>query len=201
MRHFTLPEEGGLLTANLPDDILHAYDKIYTELHEDSTMASRKIADVITAAIKKFEAENPGKLFRLGLTTGESPVSLYKVLSRYYREGRVSFRNVEVYSIDEYYPSSPSQMQSRNYRIHQELLGNVDILPENVHFPDGTVPHEKIAGYCASYDAAVRGLDLLVIGIGEQGQVAFNESGTSESSRTRTVLLSYKTRKRQAENR
>ncbi|MBR4809955.1 MAG: glucosamine-6-phosphate deaminase [Bacteroidales bacterium] len=200
MKHFTLPQEGGLLARDLPDDILHGYDKIYTEVHPDSTIASRKIADIVVEAIKKFEAENPGKLFRLGLTTGESPASLYKVLSRYYKEGRISFRNVSVFSIDEYYPSSPDQMQSRNYRLHQELLGNVDILPENIHVPDGTVPHENIAEYCAKFDAAASGLDLLIMGIGEQGQVGFNEAGSSEVSRTRTVLLSYKSRKRQSNN-
>ena len=200
MKHFTLPEEGGLLARNLPDDVLHGYDKLYTEIHPDSTLASRRIADMVLDAIARFREEHPGSLFRLGLTTGASPASLYKVLSRYYREGRISFRDVAVYSIDEYYPSSPSDMQSRNYHLHTELLDNVDILKENIHIPDGTVPHEDIAAYCKSFDEAASGLDLLIMGIGEEGQVGFNEAGTSESSRTRTVLLSYPSRKRQAQN-
>ena len=200
MKHFTLPEEGGLLSANLPDDILHGFDKLYTEVHPDSTIASRKIADMVAESIKKHEQEHPGGLFRLGLTTGASPASLYKVLSRYYSEGRISFRNVAVYSIDEYYPSSPSDMQSRNYHLHKELLDNVDILPENIHIPDGSVPHEEISAYCSRFDKEASGLDLLIMGIGEQGQVGFNEAGTPESSRTRTVLLSYPSRKRQAHN-
>ena len=200
MKHFTLPEEGGLLSRNLPDDILHGYDKIYTEVHPDSTIASRKIADIVVEAIKKNEQERPGTLFRLGLTTGASPASLYKVLSRYFREGRISFKNVAVYSIDEYYPTSPSNMQSRNNHLHKELLDNVDILPQNVHIPDGTVPHERIAEYCEQLDKEATGLDLLIMGVGEQGQVGFNDAGTAETSRTRTVLLSYPSRKRQAEN-
>ena len=200
MKHFTLPEEGGLLSRNLPDDILHGYDKIYTEVHPDSTIASRKIADIVVEAIKKNEQERPGALFRLGLTTGASPASLYKVLSRYFREGRISFKNVAVYSIDEYYPTSPSNMQSRNNHLHKELLDNVDILPQNVHIPDGTVPHERIAEYCEQLDKEATGLDLLIMGVGEQGQVGFNDAGTAETSRTRTVLLSYPSRKRQAEN-
>ena len=200
MKHFTLPEEGGLLSRNLPDDILHGYDKIYTEVHPDSTIASRKIADVVVEAIKKNEQERPGTLFRLGLTPGASPASLYKVLSRYFRERRISFKNVAVYSIDEYYPTSPSNMQSRNNHLHKELLDNVDILPQNVHIPDGTVPHERIAEYCEQLDKEATGLDLLIMGVGEQGQVGFNDAGTAETSRTRTVLLSYPSRKRQAEN-
>ena len=198
MRHFTLPEDGGLITKNLPKDILHGYDKIFTEVYADSTEGSRKLADIVVDSIQKFEKENPGNTFKLGLTTGATPVSLYKVLSRYYGEGRISFKNVEVFSIDEYYPSSPTDMQSRNRLLHLELLNNIDILPENIHIPNGTVSHEDVAAYCASFDQSARGLDLLVMGIGEQGQVGFNEAGTSDQSRTRTVLLSYPSRKRQA---
>ena len=198
MRHFTLPEDGGLITKKLPQDILHGYDKILTEVYSDSTEGSRKLADIVVDAIHKFEKERPGGLFKLGLTTGATPASLYKVLSRYYREGRISFKNVAVFSIDEYYPSTPHDMQSRNYSLHVELLNNIDILPENIHIPNGTVSHDDVSKYCAHFDAAARGLDLLIMGIGEQGQVGFNEAGTSESSRTRTVLLSYPSRKRQA---
>ncbi|MBQ3385863.1 MAG: 6-phosphogluconolactonase, partial [Eggerthellaceae bacterium] len=198
MRHFTLPEDGGLITKNLPKDILHGYDKIFTEVYADSTEGSRKLADIVVESLNKFEKENPGGTFRLGLTTGATPASLYKVLSRYYREGRISFKNVEVYSIDEYYPSSPTDMQSRNRNLHLELLNNVDIKPENIHIPNGTVPHEDVAAYCERFDKAARGLDLLIIGIGEQGQVGFNEAGSSDRTRTRTVLLSYPSRKRQA---
>ena len=198
MRHFTLPEDGGLITKNLPQDILHGYDKILTEVYSDSTEGSRKLADIVVDAIHKFEKERPGGLFKLGLTTGATPASLYKVLSRYYREGRISFKNVAVFSIDEYYPSTPHDMQSRNYSLHVELLNNIDILPENIHIPNGAVSHDDVSKYCAHFDAAARGLDLLIMGIGEQGQVGFNEAGTSESSRTRTVLLSYPSRKRQA---
>lgn len=198
MRHFTLPEEGGLITENIPEDILHGYDKIFTEVYSDSTEGSRKVADIVTEAVKRFETENPGGIFRLGLTTGATPASLYKVLSRYYREGKISFRNVAVFSIDEYYPSTPEDMQSRNRSLHVELLNNVDILPENIHIPIGTVPHDKVREYCASFDASACGLDLLIMGIGEQGQVGFNEAGSTEQSRTRTVLLSYPSRKRQA---
>ena len=197
MRHFTLPEDGGLITENLPKDILHGYDKIFTEVYSDSSEGSRKVADIVVDAIHRFEKENPEGTFKLGLTTGASPASLYKVLSRYYSEGRISFKNVAVFSIDEYYPSSPTDMQSRNRRLHQDLLNNIDILPENIHIPNGTVPHEEVAAWCANFDKEARNLDLLVMGIGEQGQVGFNEAGTSESSRTRTVLLSYPSRKRQ----
>lgn len=185
---------------NLPEDLLHGYDKVYTEVYPDSTEASWKIADEVIAAIKNFAESGEKRLFKLGLSTGVTPVSLYKILCRCHEEGKISFAGVEVFSIDEYYPVSPHEMQSRNARLHEELLDKVDILPKNVHIPDGTVSNERSRDYCAEFDALARNLDLLIMGIGEQGQLGFNEAGCSGQSRTRTVLLSYDCRKHQAEN-
>ena len=196
-KHFTLPYDGGLIEKDLPKGILHSYEKISTEIYAESRPASNKIADIIVDAIN---ATPEGVLFRLGLTTGSTPTSLYNELARRYQAGLVSFKRVEVVSIDEYYPSRKEERQSRNYKIHEALLDKVDILKENVHIPDGTVPQDEVSEYCAAFDKMARGLDLLVIGVGEQGQVGFNEAGTTPKSRTRTVRLSYKSRKRQAKN-
>jgi glucosamine-6-phosphate deaminase len=196
-KHFTLPYEGGLIEKNLPKGILHNYEKIWTEIYPESRPASYAVADLVVDAIK---ATPEGRLFRLGLTTGTTPTSLYNELARRYQAGQVSFRNVEVVSIDEYYPSSQDAIQSRNHRLHEMLLDKVDIRKENVYIPDGTVPQEYVSQYCAEFDKKARNLDLLVIGIGEDGQVGFNEAGSNEKTRTRTVRLSYKSRKRQARN-
>jgi glucosamine-6-phosphate deaminase len=195
-KHFTLPYEGGLIDKNLPAGILHTYEKIWTHVYPESRPASYAIADVICDAIN---AHKDG-LFRLGLTTGATPVSLYNELARRYEAGKVSFKNVEVVSIDEYYPSSAGGAQSRNHRLHEGLLDKVDILKENIHIPDGTVAPEDLTEYCAHFDALARNLDLLVIGVGEKGQVGFNEAGANEKTRTRTVRLSYNSRKRQSAN-
>ena len=193
MKHFTLPKEGGLIEKGIPADILHGFERIRTEIYDQSSTASDKIADIIVNSINACRNRN----FRLGLTTGSTPASLYTRLKRAYDEGRVSFRNVEVYSIDEYYPYGKDEPQSRNMMLRSALLDAIDIPEENIHIPDGSVPQESISEYCAEYDKAFRGLDLLVIGMGEQGQIGFNEAGTSLKSRTRTVLLSYQSRKRQ----
>ena len=195
-KHFALPYEGGLIDKNLPAGILHTYEKIWTNVFPDSDPASIAVADFIVDAIN---AHKDG-LFRLGLTTGSTPTVLYNELTRRYQEGKVSFKNVEVVSIDEYFPSSAGGAQSRNHRIHEALLDKVDILKENIHIPDGTVPPEKLSEYCAQFDSIARNLDLLVIGVGEKGQVGFNEAGANEKTRTRTVRLSYNSRKRQSVN-
>ena len=192
--HFTLPYDGGLIEKDLPQGILHYYEKVWAHIYDDARPASHAIADIIIDAINHTE----GRLFRLGLTTGSTPISLYNELADRCRKGEVSFKNVEVVSIDEYYPSTGKERQSRNYLLHEALLNKVDILEENVHIPDGSVPQAKVSEYCAFYDKLARNLDILVIGIGEQGQVGFNEAGTNAKSRTHAVRLSYQSRKRQS---
>ena len=193
---FILPYEGGLIEKDLPAGILHNYEKIWTDIYPEAAPAASAVADLIVNAINQCE----GRLFRLGLTTGITPAPLYEELARRFRAGEVSFRNVEVVSIDEYYPSSGDEAQSRNHRLHEALLDQVDILPEHIHIPDGTIPQAEVSDYCSAFEKVARGLDLLVIGIGEEGQLGFNESGSNEKTRTRTVRLSYSSRKRQARN-
>ncbi len=196
MKKFSLPRDGGLIEAGLPNGIKHTYERIPAHIYEDEEAASERLAEKIVQDINSSEG-----IFRLGLTTGSSPVALYKSLVRFFRQGRVSFRNVEIYSIDEYYPA-PENNHSRNRRLYEDLVSHIDVLPENVHVPKLTEIHDSayVSRFCAEYDDMAKNLDLLVMGTGEKGQIGFNESGASEKSRTRTVLLPYASRKRQARN-
>ncbi len=198
MKHFSLPKDGGLIEEGLPKDILHSREKIYTEICETPFSASRQVCEEIIEQINSFQASHPGELFRLGLTTGSSPLSLYKKLREAYDQGRVSFKNVRINSIDEFYPVSKEALQSRNHILRSELLDYIDVLPENIVIPDATIPIEQISDYCAKMEPVLRELDLLVMGVGEQGQVGFNEAGSTLQSRCRLVHLPYKSRKRQA---
>ena len=200
MRHFSLPKDGGLIEENLPKGILHSFEKINTEIFDDAAIGSDRVADIVVKAIKDHEKAALPRPFKLGLTTGRTPISLYSNLTRQFKEGKVSFANVEVFSIDEYYPCGSDSIQSRNHRLHDEFLDQVDVRKENIHIPDGSVSKEEISDYCAEFDRIARGIDLLVIGVGEGGQVGFNEAGSTEKSVTRTVPLSYISRKRQAHN-
>lgn len=196
MKKFSLPKDGGLIEAGLPNGIKHTYERIPAHIYEDEDAASERLAEKIVQDIN----ENNG-VYRLGLTTGSSPVALYKALVRRYNAKEVSFKDVQIYSIDEYYPA-PADHYSRNRRLYEDLVAHVDVRPENVHVPKLTELHDSayVTEFCAEYDAQARGLDLLVMGMGEKGQVGFNEAGASEQSRTRTVLLPYGSRKRQARN-
>lgn len=186
MKKFVLPKDGGLKENEIPSGILHSFEKIPAEIFEDEVVASRVLADEIVGLIK----EQGGKA-RLGLTTGVSPIPLYKELVGRYEAKEVSFADVEIFSIDEFSPIPEYEIQKRNRYLLDELIRHIDIKPENFHCPE--MP-------ATEYEKVARELDILVMGVGEQGQVGLNEVGSSEKSRTRSIMLSYRERKRQARN-
>ena len=196
MKKFSLPKDGGLIEAGLPNGVKHTYERIPAHIFEDEDAASERLAEKIAESINSCSG-----IFRLGLTTGSSPVAIYRSLVRRHQAGELSFRNVEIYSIDEYYPA-PADNHSRNRRLYEEFISKVDVKPENVHVPKLSELHDSayVTEFCAEYDAKASGLDLLIMGMGEKGQIGFNEAGASEQSRTRTVLLPYVSRKRQVKN-
>lgn len=190
---YALPKDGGLIADAAFKDLTQRYEKIATQAYESEYEGVQYVADAIVAAIKAHQQEKP---FVLGLTTGKTPIGLYRELVKRYQAGEVSFANVAVYSLDEFYPILPTVKQSRNYRIREELLNHIDIRPENINFPDGTLAREELPAFCANYGKEK--IDLMIIGVGEQGQIGFNEAGSHAKSNTRLVQLSYKARKAQA---
>ncbi len=202
---YSLPKDGGLVASAAPRDIIHRYEKMRTQVYESEYEGVQYVADSIVKAIHTHNATHSSTLmydeatpFVLGLTTGRTPLGLYRELVKRHKEGLVSFQNVAVYSLDEFYPIAHTEQQSRNYRIHEDFLNHIDILPENIHIPDGTVSESLISEYCASYDQAARHIDLMIIGVGEQGQIGFNEPGSYAKSRTRLVQLTHDSRKVQS---
>ena len=190
---YALPKDGGLIADEAFKDLTQRYERITTSAYDNEYEGVQYIADSIVAAISAHTADRP---FVLGLTTGKTPVGLYRELVNRYKAGEVSFANVAVYSLDEFYPIEPTEKQSRNYRIHSELLDHIDIRPENIKFPSGNLPREELPSFCANYGKEK--IDLMIIGVGKDGQVGFNEPGTHANSGTRLVQLSYQTRKTQS---
>lgn len=192
---YSLPKDGGLILSGVPTDIIHRYEKIPTSIFDVESDGVEYVADIITKAISKHNVSNSDKLFALGLATGRTPLGLYRELARRHEQGMISFKNVEVFSIDEFYPIKSSDQQSRNFNIHEEFLNHIDIRKENVHIIDGNVPIEQLSDYCAEYDQKARNIDLMIMGMGEQGQIGFNEPGSYAKSVTRMVQLTYQSRK------
>ena len=202
---YQLPRDGGLIEEAAPRDIIHRCEKIRTQVFDSEYRGVQYVADIICRMIRSHEQSAPvddmfdeGRPFVLGLTTGRTPLGLYRELVRRYRAGAISFAGVAVYSLDEFYPIARSEQQSRNYRIHEDFLNHIDILPENIHIPDGTVSLDRVSEYCAAFDQDVRNIDLMIIGMGEQGQIGFNEPGSYVRSHTRLVELTHNSRKVQS---
>ena len=202
---YQLPKDGGLVKDFAPKDIIHRYERMATRVFESEYYGVQYVADIIcrmvhahaeNASVRDIYEELPP--FVLGLATGRTPLGLYRELVKRYQAGEISFKNVAVYSLDEFYPMCGTDHQSRNYRIHDQFLKYIDILPENVHIPDGTISEQEVSEYCAAYDKSIRKIDLMIIGFGEQGQIGFNEQGSYAKSPTRLVELSHNSRKTQS---
>ena len=192
--NFVLPKIGEMpILASI--ESICKFEKVPPRLCPQEKEGVLRAADIVVNAIKAHKGDKP---FVLGLSTGRTPLGLYNELVKRYNAGEVSFANVEVYSLDEFYPMAPESPQSRNHRVNEDFLKYIDINPANVHFPDGTVPVEAVNDYCKQYEQRVNGnVDLMIMGVGELGQIGFNEPGSYEHSTTRVVQLSYSSRKTQ----
>ena len=198
---YQLPKDGGLIKESAPKDIVHRYERMPARVFDSEYNGVMYVADIICSLVRNHSDKGINEElppFVLGLTTGRTPLGLYRELVRRHKEGEISFKNVAVYSLDEFYPIRSTEQQSRNYRIHDEFLKHIDIEPENVHIPDGTIPAKDVSEYCANYDKAIGKIDLMIIGFGEQGQIGCNEPGSYAKSHTRLVELTHNTRKAQS---
>lgn len=194
-RNYKLNKPGGLKPGADLADIIRKFEKVYTNIFASESSGSMYVAREIENCIR--EKQKFGELCILGITTGKSPVGVFRALVEIHKKENLSFRNVVVFSLDEFFPISPKEQQSRNWLIHESLLDHVDILPENIHIPDSTLPLDKVAAFCRDYEAKIEeygGLDLLFLGTGVQGQLGFNEPGSYTNTRTRLVALGNESR-------
>jgi glucosamine-6-phosphate deaminase len=165
--------------------------RIFDSLQEGSRYIAREIANLIR------EKQNRNEHCVLGLATGSSPKTLYAELVRLHREEGLSFRNVITFNLDEYYPIDNDALQSYNRFMKEQLFNKIDIDPANCHIPDGEWKKEEIKQYCAAYEQKIEdvgGIDLQILGIGNNGHIGFNEPGSSLFSKTRLIPLDNSTR-------
>ena len=178
-----------------PHALAAAVEHIPVTVYTSSAQASKAVAQEIAALIQLKHAR--GEHTVLGLATGSTPTSVYNELIRLHREEGLSFRDVITFNLDEYWPMTPDELQSYRRFMREHLFDHVDIDPQNVHIPDGTIPLEKVVEYCQTYERQIReagGLDYQILGIGRTGHVGFNEPGSPRDSRTRLITLDRVTR-------
>lgn len=131
----------------------------------------------------------------LGLATGSTPEGMYKLLIESYQNGDISFKNALAFNLDEYVGLAPDHPASYRYYMQHKLYNHVDTIRTNTFLPNGLA--EDLDAECITYEKHIQkagNLDFLVLGIGENGHIGFNEPGTSFESRTHIVTLTENTR-------
>ncbi len=154
---------------------------------------SKWTANYIAKKINAFKptAEKP---FVLGLPTGSTPLGTYKHLINLCKEGKVSFKNVATFNMDEYVGIPREHAQSYYSFMWNNFFSHIDIQEKNVHILNGNAP--DLDAECKSYEETIKafgGIKLFLGGIGPDGHIAFNEPGSSLSSLTRTKSLTFDT--------
>lgn len=174
---------------------LSRYEKITTNAYESSVEASLFLASKLADKIRKKQEE--GASFVLGLPGGHSPQTIYQELIRLHKEEGLSFKNVIVFNIYEFYPLA-TQTNSNLQLLKDSLLNHIDIDPKNIYSPDGFIPKAEILNYCKEYEQTIErvgGIDFLLLGLGRGGNIGLNIAGSSMSSQTRLVLLDVQSKK------
>ena len=162
-------------------------------IEPDYEKLSRWAAEYVVSRINAARptAERP---FVLGLPTGSSPIGMYKGIIKAYEEGRVSFKHVLTFNMDEYVGLPEEHPESYHSFMWTNFFSHIDIKKENVHILNGNA--KDLAAECAAYEKAIKdagGIDLFMGGIGPDGHIAFNEPFSSLPSRTRVKSLTTDT--------
>ena len=156
---------------------------------------ARQAAAIIASVINERNAMGQNAV--LGLPTGSTAVGMYRELVRLHRQEGLNFSNVVTFNLDEYFGLHADQPQSYSHWIRSQLLDHVNIPPEQIHIPDGSVAADAVEAHCREYEAkidAAGGLDVVVLGVGGNGHIGFNEPYCARGSRTRLATLDPSTR-------
>lgn len=162
-------------------------------IRDDPVAVGEYVGNYIARRINDFDP-TPERKFVLGLPTGSSPIPTYKTLIRLVKEGKLSFKNVITFNMDEYVGLPKDHKESYHTFMFEQLFSHIDIPPSQVNILDGT--KVDLIAECEEYEEKIKnagGIELFLAGIGEDGHVAFNEPGSSLSSRTRIKTLAYDT--------
>ena len=163
---------------------------------DSSKSLARHVASVVAGVIRERNAF--GQKAVLGLPTGSTPVGVYRELIRMHQEEDLDFSNVVTFNLDEYYGLQPDALQSYHRWMHEQFFQHVNIAQDNVHIPDGTVGTDQVDAHCRDFEQRIAdagGIDLMLLGIGGNGHIGFNEPQSRRDTRTRLCMLDPITRR------
>lgn len=151
---------------------------------ENYEEASQEAAKIFINQVK----ENPQSI--LGLATGSTPIRMYELLREDHEKNHTSYKDVKSYNLDEYFGLDASHPQSYHYFMYKNLFDHININPENIHIPNGMT--DDVDAECERYDELIKeagGVDIQVLGIGNNAHIGFNEPTINFEKGTHLVQL------------
>ncbi len=165
------------------------YEKVPVTIFKGQEDAAKMIVDdIIITTNRKI---NEGKKCVLALAASSACIPVYEALVKEYENGRLSFKSIEIFSIDEYYPLDRNELQT-HYRFLKEYIFDLTDIPQkNIHCLQSN-RMDDVADYCQRYEEEIKlsgGIDMLIT-----GGMGSNEPGSPYNSRTRLITMNYTTR-------
>lgn len=153
---------------------------------------AKELGERAFVEIKKVISEKPDAV--IGFATGATPVALYEKMADDHKHGGLSYKQVKAFNLDEYVGVDPNGKASFKRFMADTLFSKIDIDPANTDIPNGMA--QDLEAECARYSAAIKEnpADLQILGIGENGHIAFNEPYTKPDEPTHIALLTASTR-------
>ena len=174
--------------------VLTRFEKIPTHIYATMEEGSLELANEIAREIRC--KQNEEEKFVWVLPGGRSPYSLFQHLIHIHKTENLSFNNVIVFFLYEFYPLT-NPKYSNHYLLREAFLNHVDIPDENIIYPDGFMNKNDVVDFCRQYEEKIKeygGIDFMLLGIGQLGTIGINSAGTSISSRTNLTVMDNNSR-------
>ena len=187
-KRYYRPDNAFELTA------LTRFEKVFTEIYESSEEGALQVAREVADLMRTREKE--GRFCVLALGSGAGTHGVYRELVRMHQNEGLSFSNTIIFNVSEFFPLE-ADAPGTSKLLHEVLIDLIDIDPQNVYTPDGTIAKESIFDFCKDYEKKIEklgGLDLTLVEFGPSGNLAFNEPGSQINSSTRLMLLGSESR-------
>ena len=168
-----------------------ANKEIKIKIYPDSRNASKIFAELLVNEINKILYKK--KYCLISMPTGNTPIGLFYELIELYKKKKISFKNIFFFNLDEFYPISKNDTHSYNYYLFKKLFNHIDIPKKNINMLNGDINEKDIPRHCLSFEDKIEklgGLDIQILGIGQNGHIGFNEPGSLIDTKTRKVKIS-----------
>jgi len=172
------------------------FEKLPTHIYKDSVLAASFVAKKTAGLIR--EKESAGQHCTLALSAGTSTIAVYEELVRMHLEEKLSFENVIVFSVAEFFPIFNDNRHSNQNILRRFLIDKTNLKPHNFISPDFNIDRSNVNLYCRRFEELIlenNGIDFMLLSVGLVGNIAYNGPGSQISTLTRLVLMDNESRR------